>query len=265
VDHGHIVDHRVFHYRMIIKDLTLASPHRINVDQRSFTVMGLLRSAIFGMALLLLTSCAVLGDGYYSADAIEAWVVDQQTKKPLEGVIVVAQWQLMRNAYHGRVPVGTMMVMETVTDTKGRFSFPSWGPIANTTDGHLDDEDPQIYLFKPAYYLFVMGNNHGFPYSDKPSRRTSDWNGQTINLGLFPGTAEEYAEHVARQSQSILRNPMTLTLNCDIVKMPMLAEAFDRENRMLEARGYKRGGFVFSSLSSESVVKCGVSRSSGEK
>lgn len=201
-------------------------------------------------------SCAVLGDGYYSAQPIEAWVVDEQTKRPLEGVVVVAHWKLMRGTVGGRVPVGTMMILETVTDSKGRFSFPAWGPLANTTDGHLEHEDPEIFFFKPGYFSGSLSNHYAVPYLDKPSRRRSEWNGKTIDLRPFSGTTEEYAEHVARQSQSMTQDPAML-VDCYFMKIPLLAEAFNRENHALEARGYRRGGFVFDQILPESAAKCG--------
>jgi hypothetical protein len=211
-------------------------------------------------------SCAVLGDGYYSAEPIEAWVVDQQTKKPLEGVVIVAQWKLMSGTVGGRVPVGTMMILETMTDAKGRFSFPAWGPLANTSDGYLDYEDPEIFFFKPGYFSGSLSNHYAVPYSDKPSRRKSDWNGRTIDLRLFPGTMDEYALHVGSSSRSLLSNPNpNVTMDCYFMKTPLLAEAIDREMRSLEARGYRKGGFMFSRLLPEYAAKCDVARSSGEK
>ena len=223
-----------------------------------------IRSALLAGMMLFLTSCVAFSQRYYSSEPIEAWVVDEQTKKPLEGVIVVAQWQLVRDTYHNRVPVGTMMILETVTDAKGKFSFPAWGPLENTTDGHLDHEDPLIYFFKPGYFLSGRSNDYAIPYSDKLSRRKWEWNGQTIALGLFPGTMEEYALHISSVSVNLLF-PVEYEDRCHFRKTPLLAEAFDRENSSLEARGYRKGGFVFARLSPDSTAKCGVTRSSGEK
>ena len=214
--------------------------------------------------MMFLMSCAVFGERYYSAEPIEAWIVDQQTKKALDGVVVVAHWKLMRGTVGGRIPVGTMMILETVTDAKGRFSFPSWGPLANTTDGHLEHEDPEIFFFKPGYYVNGLANHYAVRYSDKPSRRKSDWNGKTIDLRSFVGTTGEYATHVADKSQDL-----SLDLNwdkdCDFRKTPLLVQAFDRENRSLQVRGYTKRGFVFDHFLPEYAAKCGVAKSSGAK
>ena len=44
--------------------------------------------------LLPLQACGA--PPWYKAEPIEAWVADAETNQPLEGVIVVAHWQLPR-------------------------------------------------------------------------------------------------------------------------------------------------------------------------
>src|SRR3990172_3705709 len=80
---------------------------------------------------LPLTACALVSLKY-SAEPIEARVVDAETKQPLEGVIVTANWELVEGTLAGGPRVlGQMMVMEAVTDANGRFSFPALGPKIN--------------------------------------------------------------------------------------------------------------------------------------
>ncbi|MEN8107236.1 MAG: hypothetical protein ABFS22_04440, partial [Pseudomonadota bacterium] len=43
-------------------------------------------------ATFTLTAC-----NRYSAESTEGWVIDADTKKPVEGVIVVANWQLHKS------------------------------------------------------------------------------------------------------------------------------------------------------------------------
>src|SRR6266849_1854255 len=82
---------------------------------------------IFALICLLpLQACATT----YSAEPIEAWVVDADSGQPIEGVVVTANWELEIGTLGGNIPVGQIMVMETVTDQKGRFYFPAWGPKA---------------------------------------------------------------------------------------------------------------------------------------
>ena len=113
------------------------------------------------MALLLpLQACGA--PFWYKAEPIEAWVVDAETNQPLEGVIVVAHWQL-KGGLEGGNPVGEMMVMETLTDAKGRFYFPAWGPKLRSLDGRLKTQSPGILLFKSGYEYRGLENKlmHG--------------------------------------------------------------------------------------------------------
>ena len=50
----------------------------------------LLHCILLAFAMLPLQGCS----RDYSATAIEAWIVDTETKQPLEGVVVVADWKL---------------------------------------------------------------------------------------------------------------------------------------------------------------------------
>ena len=76
--------------------------------------------------LMALPACA--GPLTYSAEAIEAKVIDADTKKPLDGVVVTANWQLEEGTLGGNVQAGQLMVMEAVTGKDGKFAFPGWGP-----------------------------------------------------------------------------------------------------------------------------------------
>lgn len=152
-----------------------------------------LRYLVFLAMLLPLQSCAF----YYKAEPIEAWVVDTGTKQPLEGVIVVAHWQL-KGGLEGGNPVGQMMIMETVTDSTGRFYFPGWGPKLRSLRGELKDQSPGILLFKSGYEYRGLQNNT----TSKTIRGNlelplrSDWDKKTIEMERFKGAMEEYAKQI---------------------------------------------------------------------
>ena len=124
---------------------------------------------LFALLILPLSGCASL---QYSAEPIEAWVVDAETKRPLEGAIVVAHWELKGGLEGGNIQ-GQIMVMESVTDKAGRFYFPAWGPtwhIASPWWGYLSDSDPELLLFKSGYgYVSVSNSQYTRPskYSDE--------------------------------------------------------------------------------------------------
>jgi len=134
-----------------------------------------------------------------AAEPIEAHIVDAETKQPLEGVIVTANWQLEEGTFGGNVQVGQLVVMEAVTNKDGKFRFPGWGP-KTVWKGHLVSDDPQLLLFKSGYEYKRLYNHVSMPaYREhvlKPVRR-SDWNGKTIALKRFRGTMKEYVRHLS--------------------------------------------------------------------
>jgi hypothetical protein len=120
--------------------------------------LGKLRIAIRSIAVLfaapvVFVACATPENRNYSAEAIEARVLDEESGQPLEDVVVVANWLLMRGGLGGRTQIGPLMVLEVVSDAKGRISFPAWGPMPNRTFGFLDHEDPELWFFKAGYRL----------------------------------------------------------------------------------------------------------------
>lgn len=165
------------------------------------------RSAQYLCLILICTSGlpACASPLTYSAEPIEAWVIDAVTKKPMEGVIVTANWQLVEGTLGGSRPLGQLKVMEAVTDKNGRFAFPAWGPV-EVTKGHLVSDDPQLLLFKSGYQYLRLSNQYT---SDRELRlrpvRRSDWNGKTIEMKRFTGTPEEWFKMLERSIPSFGR------------------------------------------------------------
>lgn len=186
----------------------------------------------------------------YSAEAIEAWVIDAETKKPLEGVIVVAHWQLFYSTVGGRVPAGQLEIMETVTDNNGRFYFPAWGPkkvpkykpqkgdiwIAYipflAPDGYLDDSDPALLLFKPGYEYVRLQNPTRSHIDHSPVRR-SVWNGKTITLKPFEGTAQDYVRHLS----FLMGDLRFIEDDCQWKKTPKMLLALQKQADTFKALG----------------------------
>lgn len=128
-----------------------------------------------------------------------ASVVDANTKKPLDGVIVVAFWKLERGTLGGNVDIGTLHVMEAVTDKDGLFNFPAWGP-KTVWRGFLSGHSPTILFFKPGYRW-----EKRYPQWEgktAPDPRTH-WSGKTIELSKFEGGLQRYAEHISDLSRKI--------------------------------------------------------------
>lgn len=147
--------------------------------------------------MLPLTACATGYPSHYSAEAIAAKVIDAETKQPLEGVIVTANWQLL-GGIEGTYPVGQMQLLETLTGPDGVFRFPAWGPLKRP-QGHLLNDDPQLLLFKPGYEYRRLSNwlEASWGKLREPLRR-SDWNGRTTEMKKFTDTSEEWFKMLER-------------------------------------------------------------------
>ncbi len=169
----------------------------------------------------------------YSAEAIEAWVVDEDTGQPLEGVIIVANWEL-ETRWESPSP-GQMMVMEAVTDANGRFYFPAWGPKPRwPLEGELVFQDPGVRLFKSGYKTKGL-QNKVTSHPNASAVRQSDWNGKTIKLKKFTGSLEQWATEVSK-----VDGDMDFAFrhhDCSWKQIPRMLVAIDHEKRRLKERG----------------------------
>lgn len=189
--------------------------------------------------LSVLPACA--GPVTYQAEPIEAWVVDANTRQPLEGVVVVAHWVLEGGLHTDRV--GDLVILETVTDKQGRLHFPAWGPIRHWKTSRLTYMDPRILIFKNGYEYAVFSNRlttDALKGEGGPIRR-SDLNGKTVGLIPFKGTDEKYAELVHN-----LDNQMRFARygdSCEWQKVPRMLVELHRMSEQFESKGIKIKGW----------------------
>jgi hypothetical protein len=134
---------------------------------------------------------------WYSSPALEARVVDASTGQPMAGVIAVAHWELEGGLYHGRT-TGQLVVLETVTNADGQFSFPAWGPKLRPFFGTLKlSSSPRLALFKSEYT--VAHPPPEWSLSMDPAPRVlplPHWHHTNIQMKKFEGSFEEYAKHL---------------------------------------------------------------------
>src|SRR5581483_6516612 len=195
----------------------------------------------------------------YSAAKLEAWVHDADTEQPLEGVIIVAQWELRDTGQPGAV--GSLTVMETVTDANGHFSFPAWGPRAAPPRTFIWDGDPNLLFFKPDFeptHIF----NKLISKIDRSSLRHSEWDGKTILLKKFTGSVEEYVKKLGTLDQS-LKDFAFRYDDCSWKQIPRMLIALDKEEtRLLKKMDKKYEAAEHVSItnwnqSDNTVQKCG--------
>jgi hypothetical protein len=139
----------------------------------------------------------------YSAAPISGRVVDAATGQPLEGIIIVAQWILQRATVGGDTYHSRLQILETITDTEGRYHFPGWGPRPNPIEINFPGlsfccfftrYDPRLSVFKSGYRPRSLYNQK--PHKPEEPHRTSTWDGQTIPLDRFQGTLDQWAREL---------------------------------------------------------------------
>lgn len=193
-------------------------------------------------ALSSLTACATDYPATYSAQPIQAKVIDAETRQPLAGVIVTANWKLTSGNAGGSTPVGQMMVLETATDKDGVFRFPAWGPLKRKA-GFLLIDDPQLLLFKSGYdYRRLNNYRDGVPLKGRwrAPVRTSQWGGKTIEMKRFRGTGEEYAEQVYQLDSNL--DFARYGSDCEWKKIPHMLVAVHRASDRLDSQGVRLKG-----------------------
>jgi hypothetical protein len=200
----------------------------------------------FNLVLLADAGCAgAFPPMAYSATGIQAVVVDEQTGRPLEGVVVVARWVLRRMGGDGP----SLHVAEAVTDSNGRFTVAAWGPKPRPPLMQLQDKSPLLILFKHGYEPLELRNQSKarfaalFPrYREMPTRdikhhmifegmpdqavQESFWDGLTIQLAPFRGTPDRWL--------SLLNSTVTFALEEDARQMPRFFGAMKAESQYLD-------------------------------
>ena len=110
----------------------------------------------FYVLLLIVPMQSASAFGIYLSRKIEGTIINAVTKAPIEGVIVTASWEL------DGILSGVLLfhVSETVTDGKGEYTLPGWGP--KFYGDILNRDQPLIRFFKPGYVPLAIFNNR--PY-----------------------------------------------------------------------------------------------------
>lgn len=216
-----------------------------------------MKNPVFPLLLALvlpLQACATK----YSAEPIQAWVVDIESNQPIEGVVVVAHWQL-EGGLEGGSNIGQMMVLESVTGKDGRFSFPAWGPKEIPSglsiwhrNARLKNLDPEMLLFKSGYEYLGLQNNKSLDEvrGERPYVRTSDWNGKTIRMKKFKGNLHEYAEHLSNLSRALNYvtdqgyNATALEYGyCEWKKIPLMINAIGKQTKIFREANIRDSTF----------------------
>jgi hypothetical protein len=192
------------------------------------------RASLLVLVSIFLHGCVLANPLMYAATSIEAWVKDADTGQPLEGVIVVAQWELRGGLHPG--PVGSLTVLETVTDATGRFTFYAWGPRVAPLGTYFGAAAPRFLFFKPAYEPSYLSNTVRKKI-DRSLLRHSEWDGKTILLKKFMGSEKEWAKQIHFVDDSI--DFAFDYHDCSWKQIPRILVEMHQERLRLDAKGVK--------------------------
>jgi len=188
------------------------------------------------IGVLALNAC---GSPYYTADPIEAWVVDAETGQPIEGAVVTANWQLVAASFDtGGRKLRQLKVMETVTDKNGRFTFPGFTKL-NLSLNELRDEDPQILIFKSGYRYFRTSHDYDTRKPSPGAHRTSPLVEKNVRLER----ADSNPQKVAHELTFLTTELANIWASHDGEEIPRMTHALGCERKRLVAIDPKAGFF----------------------
>lgn len=127
---------------------------------------------VIAFAILILILVAYASRIYLP---IEGTVIDAETKQPIEGAVVLAEWTITPMAWLGLPTTYSYRVIETISDKNGRFMINAYvlNPIVNK---------PDLTIYKAGYVCW----NNRLIFPKKQSRYEFRWTSkQTYALERF--------------------------------------------------------------------------------
>jgi hypothetical protein len=169
------------------------------------------------------------------AEPFEAWIVDDETGKLIEGANVVAHWGLFQHTLDGPRYKEPLEVKEAVTDKNGRFSFEGFTK-SYSSSLTLDSWDPQVFIFKPSYEG-VAWVDYGDPIASG-SKHKAPMAGKTARLNKIPENVYRGENGFNSAYMHVGNSLENLFQKCGWKKMPLMIIALDHESSRLVSLGY---------------------------
>jgi hypothetical protein len=148
----------------------------------SMTRRELWKRVGMGAILIAIPVIAFAPPLVYFGKEIRGKVVDADTGAPLEGVSIVAEWQIYVTVIQPHFGE-RLKVIETETNSTGEYRLPEWGPVVRPLWGSLQERSPMLTFFKSNYYPKVIMNAN----ASNHMIRDSDFDGENIPIERFDG------------------------------------------------------------------------------
>lgn len=187
------------------------------------------KKVLWTMAIVLLI---IAYPWFYLGLPIKGRVVDAVTGEPLEGVNVLAVWDLYSaNLVHSSHE-GELHIAEDLTDSAGKYRLSPWFGFFFL--GELRSSAPLVYFYKYGYRVNGGGDSRRHPPFLVVS---SDFDGKTVELSLFHGSRQEYAKHLGDTIDSTIggiRNE-----NCILLEVPQVLQALEHAQTEFHREGIR--------------------------
>lgn len=199
------------------------------------------------LTLVLLCAMMMSGCATYRADAIEGWVVDADTGRPVEGVVVVASWAIKTGLMDAHT-FAQAKVLEAVTDHDGHYTFPAWGPklMAVQMSAEMRGDQPALLLFKSGYKFGVFSNVEG--------PRKFVYNRQGLKLEPFKGSLAQYAENLHWLNWELFRIGYETGDQCGWKSFPRMLRALNAQAAEFDQARIPFGSIVWRLRRSEAQL-----------
>jgi hypothetical protein len=192
--------------------------------------------ALTVLALLNVAACHV-----YRGSAIEGWIYDAVTGKPVEGASVAVIWEIYGGVAHGTT-IDHLLTEEVKTDSQGRFVLPPWGPKLVLLN-ELRNGTPTLVVGKAGYYFEVSG--HVDPSSGAPAaqftseHRECACSGRKYSLKPFDGDWPQYVENSEIVRLNMHFGSTKRPLRCLWERTPSLTAEIVSRGTLFDRKGFR--------------------------
>jgi hypothetical protein len=173
-----------------------------------------------------------------SAEAIDSVVSDVETRRPVQGAIVVAYWEVKQGSMGGdSLPCAAANVEEAVTDAHGRFHIPAWGPVPPICATGPRHPYLQVFIYKQGYYYGKSGDVQSYPATDA----SPSWD-QQLHLKKIPDTelmqtdlkdVDSAMSNVDQLGVELSMFTLDMAPQCNWRKMPNMMRALELQRRWI--------------------------------
>lgn len=182
-------------------------------------------SGLWAVVILTVLLFLVGASGLVIASSgVSGVVVDANSGEPVEGVVVVAKWDIFGPEFS---TVDVIAIEEALTDSGGTFEINGWGPRLNGRFWYagLAGYAPELIVFK-AGYVPAFKRNHQARTLAGIYRMTDALDGATIAIARRPDDLERYLSLITDVETRITR--LLAGPNCRWREFPGLLMAMHR-------------------------------------